>query len=195
MIRRERPPSRTASKALPPMGSGDVRWPPWPRRGHARSGEGWAAAWPAVPAWRMTSDQAPVLWPLPTQPTSAGRRGADRLGPGVGRAVPRRSRRMGARTRRSRWRTRTCSCSASPAAASRPPSRRWCCGCIDCGYRALVLGDPKDEYAPLCRALGVEPIEIGPGLPGRINPLRLRRRPQLCAEPWRRRRRWAAGPG
>jgi hypothetical protein len=42
---------------------------------------------------------------------------------------------------------------------------------IDCGYQALILGDPKDEYTPLCRALGVEPVQIGPGLPGRVNPL------------------------
>ena len=39
------------------------------------------------------------------------------------------------------------------------------------GYRTLILGDPKDEYESLCRALGVEPFVIGPGLPARINPL------------------------
>jgi hypothetical protein len=39
------------------------------------------------------------------------------------------------------------------------------------GYRSLVLGDVKDEYEDISRALGVEPYRIGPGLPGRINPL------------------------
>jgi hypothetical protein len=39
------------------------------------------------------------------------------------------------------------------------------------GYRTLVLGDVKDEYEPLCRALGVEPHAVGHGLPVRINPL------------------------
>jgi hypothetical protein len=39
------------------------------------------------------------------------------------------------------------------------------------GYRSLVLGDVKDEYELISRALGVEPFRIGPGLPGRINPL------------------------
>src|SRR4051794_35991016 len=39
------------------------------------------------------------------------------------------------------------------------------------GYRTLVLGDTKDEYEPLCRALGVEPFVLGPGLPTRVNPL------------------------
>ena len=42
---------------------------------------------------------------------------------------------------------------------------------MDVGYRALILGDTKDEYAPLCRALGVTPFEIGPGQPVRINPI------------------------
>ncbi|WP_230084080.1 ATP-binding protein [Nocardioides marmotae] len=39
------------------------------------------------------------------------------------------------------------------------------------GYRGLVLGDVKDEYEGLSRALGVEPFRIGPGLTGRVNPL------------------------
>jgi hypothetical protein len=41
------------------------------------------------------------------------------------------------------------------------------------GYNSLVLGDVKDEYEDISRALGVEPYRIGPGLPGRINPLDL----------------------
>jgi hypothetical protein len=39
------------------------------------------------------------------------------------------------------------------------------------GVRTFVLGDIKNEYAPLARAFGVEPVEIGPGLPARLNPL------------------------
>jgi hypothetical protein len=42
---------------------------------------------------------------------------------------------------------------------------------MDFGYHAMILGDPNDEYEKLCRALGVEPFTIGPGLPARINPL------------------------
>ncbi len=37
--------------------------------------------------------------------------------------------------------------------------------------RTFVLGDIKNEYAPLARALGVEPVELGPGLRNRLNPL------------------------
>ena len=39
------------------------------------------------------------------------------------------------------------------------------------GVATFVVGDVKNEYAPLARALGVEPVELGPGLGNRLNPL------------------------
>lgn len=39
------------------------------------------------------------------------------------------------------------------------------------GIRTVIAGDIKNEYAPLCRAVGAEPIELGPGLVARLNPL------------------------
>jgi hypothetical protein len=39
------------------------------------------------------------------------------------------------------------------------------------GVRVFVVGDIKNEYAPLARALGVDPVELGPGLATRLNPL------------------------
>lgn len=39
------------------------------------------------------------------------------------------------------------------------------------GLRAFIAGDLKGEYAPLARAVGAEPVELGPGLPARLNPL------------------------
>ena len=39
------------------------------------------------------------------------------------------------------------------------------------GVKTFVMGDLKNEYAVLARMVGVEPIELGPGLPTRINPL------------------------
>ena len=39
------------------------------------------------------------------------------------------------------------------------------------GVRSFVVGDIKNEYAKLARALGVEPVELGPGLRNRLNPL------------------------
>lgn len=45
------------------------------------------------------------------------------------------------------------------------------------GVRAYVPGDPKGEWGVVARALGVEPLELGRGLPTRINPLDAGRRP------------------
>ena len=39
------------------------------------------------------------------------------------------------------------------------------------GVRSFVLGDIKNEYAALARSFGVEPVELGPGLRARLNPL------------------------
>ena len=39
------------------------------------------------------------------------------------------------------------------------------------GVKTLVLGDLKNEYKELAYALGVAPVELGPGLPARMNPL------------------------
>ncbi|MEV8590913.1 type VI secretion protein [Streptomyces sp. NPDC051180] len=39
------------------------------------------------------------------------------------------------------------------------------------GHQTLIAGDLKGEYRKLCAALGVEPVRLGPGLAGRVNPL------------------------
>lgn len=39
------------------------------------------------------------------------------------------------------------------------------------GVKTFVLGDVKNEYAPIARAVGVQSVELGPGLPARLNPL------------------------
>jgi hypothetical protein len=39
------------------------------------------------------------------------------------------------------------------------------------GTKAFILGDIKNEYASLARAVGVAPVELGPGLGTRLNPL------------------------
>src|SRR4051812_11248197 len=50
------------------------------------------------------------------------------------------------------------------------------------GVRVYVPGDPKGEWGPVARALGVEPITLGRGLPARINPLDPGPRPADQAE-------------
>lgn len=39
------------------------------------------------------------------------------------------------------------------------------------GVRTLIAGDVKGEYGDLCRHLGHEPLLLGPGMGGRLNPL------------------------
>jgi hypothetical protein len=49
--------------------------------------------------------------------------------------------------------------------------KMFCLRMMAYGYATFVPGDVKDEYEPLCRALGVAPHAVGHGLPARINPL------------------------
>lgn len=50
------------------------------------------------------------------------------------------------------------------------------------GVRVYVPGDPKGEWCAVARAVGVEPISLGRGLPARINPLDPGQRPAGMAE-------------
>lgn len=61
------------------------------------------------------------------------------------------------------------------------------------GVKTFVLGDIKNEYAGLARALGVNPVELGPGLSARLNPLdagplgmNLPEEPQASGNDWTR---------
>ncbi len=141
------------------------------RRGPAAAGRGWSPS-PAAPVagWRMTSDQAPVLWPFiatPALPPTGAAMGIDVLAGGTFHADP-----FG-------WVLRddvpvtnpNIICFGKPGRGKSATTKAFILRMMDVGYRTLVLGDPKDEYEPLCRFLGVEPICIGPGLPARINPL------------------------
>ena len=118
----------------------------------------------------MTSDQAGVLWPFITAPglpptgaqmgidmLSGGPFYADPLGWVLDDAVPVTNPNIFSFGKPGRGKSAT--------------TKAFALRMIDVGYRVLVLGDPKDEYEPLCRFLGVEPFAIGPGLPARINPL------------------------
>jgi len=44
---------------------------------------------------------------------------------------------------------------------------------MEFGVKTLIAGDTKGEYSPVVRALGYTPIELGQGLPNRLNPLDL----------------------
>ncbi|NEA37714.1 ATP-binding protein [Streptomyces sp. SID11385] len=54
------------------------------------------------------------------------------------------------------------------------------------GYRVYVPCDPKGEWTPVAQALGGQSIALGPGLPGRLNPLDAPPRPASVSEDvWR----------
>jgi hypothetical protein len=62
-----------------------------PSGGYRRRGRGWAAAKAPVSTWRMTSDQAPVLWPFistPGLPPTGAQMGIDMLSGGSFYADP-----------------------------------------------------------------------------------------------------------
>jgi len=118
----------------------------------------------------MTSDQAPVWWPFiatPGLPPTGAQMGIDQLSGGSFYADP------------NGWvlseevpvTNPNIFAFGKPGRGKSGTVKAFCLRMMDFGYRTLILGDPKDEYEKLCRALGVEPFVIGHGLPARINPL------------------------
>ncbi|HEY7814734.1 MAG TPA: hypothetical protein VIC62_15925, partial [Nakamurella sp.] len=139
-----------------------------------RGRKGRAAGWCAVPAplavYRMTSEQVGGVWPLIAGdglPSTGAQVGIDFLSGGAFHADP-----IG-------WTLQGIAGVTNPnmiffGAPGRGKSgtvKVICLRMMPYGYRTLILGDVKDEYEPLCRALGVEPHAVGHGLPARINPL------------------------
>jgi hypothetical protein len=139
---------------------------------HGRTGR--AAGWSPVPAplavYRMTSEQVGGLWPLIAGdglPSTGAQMGIDFLSGGAFHVDP-----IG-------WTLRGTAGVANPnmmffGAPGRGKSgtvKMFCLRMMAYNYRTLILGDVKDEYEPLCRALGVQPHAVGHGLPARINPL------------------------
>ena len=141
-------------------------------RGRRQAGRGWAPAGAPVASWRMTSDQAPALWPLiptPALPPSGAQMGIDIRSGAAFHADP-----LG-------WVVRpdipvtnpNIMCFGKPGTGKSGTTKAFVLRMMDFGYRSLILGDTKDEYEHLCRFLGVEPIALGQGLGNRVNPLSL----------------------
>ncbi len=139
---------------------------------HGRTGR--AAGWSPVPAplqvYRMTSEQVGGVWPLIAGdglPSTGAQMGIDFLSGGAFHVDP-----IG-------WTLSGVAGVTNPnmmffGAPGRGKSgtvKMFCLRMMAYAYRTLILGDVKDEYEPLCRALGVEPHAVGHGLPARINPL------------------------
>lgn len=143
---------------------------PMPARGRPAREQGWSPASAPVSVWRMTSDQAPVLWPFITGralPASGAQMGIDMLsgtsffadpnGWVLDEAIPVSNPNM--------------FFYGAPGMGKSGSVKGFASRMISFGYRILVLGDAKDEYEALCRAFAVEPIAIGQGLTARVNPL------------------------
>ena len=143
-----------------------------PRRGARRPGSGWAPATAPVSTWRMTSEQAPVLWPFIAAqglPPTGAEMGIDCQSQGRFYADP------------HGWVTddmvpvtnSNVVVLGKPGQGKSGTGKAFFVRMAQFGYRTLILGDVKDEYEELCRAFGVEPFRVGIGLPTRINPLAL----------------------
>lgn len=161
-------PRREAAPTEPP------RDKPFPRVVHHRGvrevGHGWAPTLPPLAGYQMTSDQTPVMWPLiaghglpPTgapmgfNVLSGGSFYCDPMGWVNDDAIP--------------VTNPNVFIFGKPGRGKSALVKAFMLRMIRFGYRSLVLGDVKDEYEDISRALGVQPFRIGPGLPGRINPL------------------------
>lgn len=140
------------------------------RRGRFERDRGWAAASAPVAQWRMTADQAPALWPwiaTPGLPPTGSQVGVDVHSGGAFYFDP------------NRWvldpsipvTNNNVFIAAKPGRGKSTLVKILLLRQMAFGYRALICGDPKDEYEPVCRAFGVEPFAIGPGMAARINPI------------------------
>jgi hypothetical protein len=161
-------------RALPEPDEGPERL--FPRavasKGVRARGHGWAASLPPLATYGITSEQSPVLWPLIAgdglppwgaelgyDVLSGGRFFCDPTGWVLDDSVP--------------VTNPNVFIFGKPGRGKSALVKAFMLRMIRFGYRSLVLGDVKDEYEDLARFLGVEPFRIGPGLPGRINPLDL----------------------
>jgi len=140
------------------------------RRGRRQRGAGWAAVPAPLQVFRMTSEQVGGVWPLIAAsglPPTGAWMGIDWLSGGAFYADP-----IG-------WTLAGVAgvtnpnliVFGAPGYGKTGTTKMLLLRLMAYGYRGLILGDVKDEYESLCRALGVQPHAVGHGLPARINPL------------------------
>lgn len=139
-------------------------------RGTRQRGHGWSPTLPPLAAYQMTSEQIPVMWPLIAGdglPPTGAPLGFNVLSGGSFYCDP-----MGWVNDDSIQVTNpNVFIFGKPGRGKSALVKAFMLRMVRFGYRSLVLGDVKDEYEDISRALGVEPYRIGPGLPSRINPL------------------------
>ncbi|MFK3983052.1 VirB4 family type IV secretion system protein [Micromonospora sp. NPDC050397] len=139
-----------------------------PRRGWARPFAGRAARAPQVPVFRSSTGQMQGLYPWlygQTMPPTGTYIGIDTQSGGSFSCHPIEWLRLGLITNPNFLIT------GVPGSGKSATIKLLCYRLMAYGVKAFVLGDIKNEYATLARHLGVEPMELGPGLGNRLNPL------------------------
>ncbi len=142
--------------------------PAAPRRGHARPFGGRAPAMPPVPVFRGSTRQVQGLYPWlygAGLPSAGAYIGVDCLSGGAFACHPAEWLASGLISNPNLLVT------GIPGAGKSATLKALAIRLAAYGIRTLVAGDLKNEYAPLARAFGVTPLELGPGLPARLNPL------------------------
>jgi hypothetical protein len=144
------------------------RVPVPPRRGRPRRWAGRAAVLPRVPVYRGSTGQVQGLYPWlygGSLPAAGAYLGIDCLTGGAFCCHPLAWLAEGLVSNPNMVVT------GVPGAGKSATIKALALRLMAYGVRAFVCGDLKNEYAPLARALGTQPVELGPGLPGRLNPL------------------------
>jgi hypothetical protein len=139
-----------------------------PRRGYARRGAGRAPQAPVPRVFRGSTAQVQGLYPWlhgAALPPSGAYIGVDCLSGAAFSCHPVDWLRRGLVTNPNVLVT------GVPGAGKSATIKALALRLMAYGVSTFVVGDVKNEYAPLARALGITPIELGPGLGNRLNPL------------------------
>lgn len=139
-----------------------------PRRGHARAFGGQAPHMPSVPVHRGSTGQVQGLYPwlhAASAPPVGAYMGIDCLAGSAFSVHPLEWLHRGMITNPNMLIT------GVPGAGKSATIKALVTRLAAYGVKSFILGDLKNEYAPLARAFGAEPVELGPGLGNRLNPL------------------------
>ncbi|WP_223187369.1 VirB4 family type IV secretion system protein [Streptomyces sp. CBMA29] len=161
-------PAAAPQRVRPPKPPKARKEPIPPRRGWARPFAGRAPITPPVPVFRGSTGQVQVLYPWlygASMPPVGVYVGVDCLSGGAFSCHPIEWLHRGLITNPNMLIT------GVPGAGKSATVKSLVTRLAAYGVRTFVLGDIKNEYAPLARAFGVDPVELGPGLRNRLNPL------------------------
>lgn len=154
----------------PPKVEDHIDWPMsmLEKGGKFRRGYGWSPNAAPLAVYRSTSDQVGGIFPFLTSipmPAEGPMMGMD-ADTGSGFYTP-----IGRWVHLGIVSNSNILIYGKPGTGKSQTSKAYVLRAMLLGTRAFIAGDLKDEYEPLCRAVGVEPMAVGLGLNQRINPL------------------------